>query len=112
MAEIMTFLTADRPIEPGVKLRIVERNAGGAMVGFWEGHYSDERGTIKLYPRANPYCLWRVPRVVHTIDSRLVRVKRSTAAPVAPKKTAQPKKESVPRGFWKLPLPGQERMDI
>ena len=107
-----TTFEADRPIESGVKLRIVERDADRAMVGFWEGYYSDERGTIKLYPRANPNCLWRVPRVVHTIDSRLVRVKRSTAAPVAPKKTAQPKKESVPRGFWKMPLVGQERMDI
>lgn len=106
-----TTFEADRPIEPGVKLRIVERDAGGAMVGFWEGHYSDERGTIKLYPRANPYCWWRVPRVVHTIDSRLVRVKRSTAVP-EPKKPAQPKSESVHRGFWKLPLAGQERMDI
>lgn len=106
-----TTFEADRPLEPGVKLRIVERDAVGAMVGFWEGHYSDERGAVKLYPRANPYCLWQVPRVVHTIDSRLVRVKRSTLAPVAPKKAA-PKEESVPRGFWKMPLVGQERMDI
>ena len=106
-----TTFEADRPIEPGVKIIITERNSNGNTVGLWQGYYSDEKGTIKLYPCSVMSCWWGVPRVVHTISARLVRVKRSTAVP-EPKKPAQPKKESIPRGFWKLPLAGQERMDI
>jgi hypothetical protein len=110
-----TIMTADRPIEPGVVLRIVERDKDGAMVGFWEGHYSDEYGTIRLYPRANPYCSWRVPRVVHTVDSRLVRVGVNSKFEIRNSKlrnAGADKAESVPRGFWKRPLEGQERMEI
>ena len=110
MAEIKTTLTSDRPLEPGVQLRIVERDECGAMVGFWEGHYYPEQRAVKLYPRANPYCWWSVPRVPHLVDESLIRIERPKVKAV--KKDAAPKTASEPRGYRKLPLMGQERMEF
>lgn len=112
MVEIKTTLTSDRPLEPGAKLRIVERDENGAMVGYWEGHYYDEKNSIKLYPRSNQYCWWRVPKIVHTVDSRLVRVERSSRFGVQKKKSSSEQHIAEPRGFRKLPLEGQERMEF
>ncbi len=115
MAEIKTTLTSDRPLEPGVMLRIVERDECGAMVGFWEGHYSQERRSVMLYPRANPYCWWRVPRVAHPVDESLIRIDRPIAieSRSGTSRTPSPtKKAAEPRDYRKLPLLGQERMEF
>lgn len=75
-----TVLEADRALEPGVTLKVFERSRGGMLVGFWEGHYSDERQSVMLYPKGNPFCTWRVPRIVHPVDARIIRVRRAQPA--------------------------------
>lgn len=75
-----TVLEADRALEPGVTLKVSERSRGGMLVGFWEGHYSDENQSVMLYPKGNPFCTWRVPRIVHPVDARIIRVRRAQAA--------------------------------
>lgn len=114
MVEIKTTLTSDRALEPGVKLRIVERDDNGAMVGYWEGHYSDEKSSIKLYPRSNQYCWWKVPRVVHTIDARLVRVESNSKFGIRNSKShsATESRGASSVTTRKMPLEGQERMEF
>lgn len=75
--EQATVLEADRALEPGVKLKVAERSREGMLVGFWEGYYSDERQSVMLYPKGNPFCTWRVPRIVHSVDARIIRVRRA-----------------------------------
>lgn len=109
-----TVLESDRALEPGVTLKIVERSHGGLLVGFWEGHYSDEKGIVMLYPKGNPFCTWRVPRIVHPVDARLIKVRRTQAleSEATDKRKPAQRNKSSSRELKKAPLLGQERMDI
>ena len=69
-----TTLTSDRPLEPGVALKISERDETGALVGFYKGYWYPERQAVELYPMHNPFCWWRVPRVRHTVSEWIVEV--------------------------------------
>lgn len=69
-----TTLTSDRPLEPGVTLKISERDESGALVGFYKGYWYPERQVVELYPTHNPYCWWRVPRVKHAVSEWIVEV--------------------------------------
>lgn len=69
-----TTLTCDRRLSPNVALRICERNELGELVGFWTGYWIPNRQLVRLYPAANPYCIWQVSRAPHNVCDRLVSV--------------------------------------
>lgn len=108
-----TVLEADRALEPGVTLKVAERSRGGMLVGFWEGHYSDEKQSVMLYPKGNPFCTWRVPRIVHPVDARIIRVRKAQASEnkTTVRKTAQRDKGDF-RESKRGPILGQEKIEF
>ena len=43
--------------QPGVAVRILERNEFGGLVGEYKGYYNFRRHEFTLYPSCNPYAL-------------------------------------------------------
>ena len=99
-----TTLESDRPLEPGVELKISERDEVGCLVGYYKGFWKPDTGTVDLYPTHNPYCWWRVPRVKHSVSEFLIKVSGpvrtlSGANKSATVKTTPKKKEKSAEGI-------------
>ena len=114
-----TTLECTERLRENVAIRIVERDEGGSMVGFWLGYWYRERGVVRLYPGRNPNCTWSVPRVKHTVDDRLIRYKpivKPVAKPAVNETIPPPVKRRVTpfAGPDAKPvlLEGQERLEF
>ena len=73
-----TTLICDRPLAPNVPLRICERDESGGLVGFWTGYWHPNARLVRLYPAANPYCVWRVSRKPRNVYDGYVIVSKKT----------------------------------
>ena len=119
-----TTYEAVRPLEDGKPVPVCERDEKGALVGAWIGYWSFKRGTVALYPDVrNKFVNWpggRVPRDKRVVSDRTIKIRNSKCK--IRNETPHPSAEPTPsptgegRGeSWrdrKLPMKGQERMDI
>lgn len=118
-----TTYEAVRPLEDGKPVPVCERDESGALVGAWIGYWSFKRETVSLYPDVrNKYVNWpggRVPRDKRIVSDRIIKCRMQNAEYKAtPHPSAEPTPSPAGEGrgeTWrdrKLPMQGQERMDI
>lgn len=103
-----TTLECSEKLRPNVGLRIVERDEAGVMVGYWRGYWDDKRETVRLYPASNPNCTWRVPRVKHNVNDRIVRY----APPRVVKPMPRPETVPPPVKRRYSPFPGKNAKPV
>ena len=118
----MSRYVAMQPLVPGRRVDVLEKNAHGHTVGAYYGYWNHKTRTVALYPNVrNRYVNW--PNGVKAdkkkfIDDTEIAVRRSdgTTSWFRSKKPAEQKAEEAPKGeTWrdrKLPMQGQERMEI
>ena len=114
-----TTYEAVRPLQDGKPVPVVERDESGALVGAWIGYWSFKRETVALYPDVrNKFVNWpdgRIPKDKRIISDRYVkkserRIITHTPEEQSPFLVGENKGESSRER--KLPMQGQERMDI
>ena len=110
-----TTYEAVRPLEPGKPVAVVERNEAGALVGAYHGYWNFKSGTVSLYPDIkNRFVNWpegRVPKDKRVISDRYIKCKVQNTEQRLDNSAIQERKGES----WKdrkLPIKGQERMDI
>lgn len=104
-----TTLECSERLRPNVELRIVERDEAGVMVGYWRGFWYPDRDAVMLYPVHNPNCYWRVPRVKHLINPRVIKFivpKKPMALPDVREEIPPP----IKRRF--SPFPGKDAKPV
>ncbi len=105
---------AVRPLEPGKPVDVLERDELGALVGAWHGYWNFKRGTVALYPNGkNRYVSWPdgVLPQKRVVSDRVVSVQSAKVSSSSTDKTDITAKGESWRDK-KLPMKGQERIDI
>ena len=110
-----TTYEAVRPLEDGKPVPVVERDESGALVGAWIGYWSYKRETVALYPDVkNKFINWpngRVPNNKRIVNDRYIKNKTRIAESKIDNMVTEVQKGENWRDR-KLPMKGQERMDI
>lgn len=71
-----TTLSCDRSLAPNIALKICEHSELGELVGYWTGYWMPNKQIVRLYPAANPFCTWKVPRNVHSVNDGLILISK------------------------------------
>lgn len=107
------------PLKDGKPVPVVERDETGALVGAWIGYWSFKRGTVALYPDVrNKFANWpggSIPREKRTVSDRYVKnVTNRIKTQPSSKSPSSQSRENDGEGWRerKLPMSGQERIDI
>ncbi|MBQ7327189.1 MAG: hypothetical protein IJW93_06935 [Clostridia bacterium] len=129
----MSRYVAMQPLVPGRRVDVLEKNAQGHTVGAWYGWWNYKTGRVALYPNVrNRYVNWPggvKPTEKKFIDDTEIAVRRSdgttswfrsrsgtsSTAGGPPSPTVKAKDETPKGETWrdrKLPMQGQERMEI
>lgn len=88
----MSRYVALKPLVPGERVEILEKDAGDNTIGAWYGYWNFKRQTVSLYPNVtNRYAHWpcgRIPTKKRIVSDSMVHVIQRRREDTAAKKSA------------------------